>query len=170
MTKPWQFIVVLMGIFAAGAATGGFATFRYVKEKALNRPVPEEWTPRALKSLDERLNLTPEQREQIRPLVRNHMEQVNRLRNSSMAETRLIIEEMHREVSSRLTPEQRAKYAQMNRELREARQKRDKAEREKRDKADRERRDKGDRPNDGKLEERPQGKPAEKPAEKPPGT
>jgi Spy/CpxP family protein refolding chaperone len=161
MNKPWQVIAVLMGIFAAGGATGSFVTLRICKDKALNRPVPEEWTPRALKSLDERLDLTPDQREQIRPVVRNHMEQVNRLRNSSMAETRLIIEDMQHEISSRLTPDQRTKYEQMNREARDKR--------EKREKADRERREKGDRPTpaaDGKLAE-PAG---EKTPPKPPGT
>ena len=163
MNKPWQVIAVLIGIFAAGGVTGGFATFRYCKEKALGRPVPEEWTPKALQNLDERLVLTPEQREQIRPVVRSHMEQVNRLRNSSMAETRLIIENMQREISSRLTPEQRAKYEQMNRELREKRERREKAEREKRERLERERREKNG-----------QGKPAEptgeQPPPKPPGT
>lgn len=167
MNKPWQVIVVLIGIFAAGGVTGGFVTFRYCKEKALGRPVPEEWTPKTLSRLDDRLDLTPDQREQIRPIVRNHMEQVNRLRNSSMAETRLIIEDMQREISSRLTPEQRTKYEQMNRELREAREKRDRQEREKREKSERDRRDKGDRPGNSKTPE-PVGDKA--PPPKPPGT
>ena len=63
-----------------------------------------------------------------------------------MTDTRVIIEAMQREISSRLTPDQRAKYEQLNRELREKREKRDKEEREKREKAERERNEKGDRP------------------------
>ncbi len=165
MNKPWQVIIVLIGIFAAGGVTGSFVTLRYCKDKALNRPVPEEWTPKTLKSLDERLDLTPEQQEQIRPIVRHHMEQVSRVRNTSMADTRVIIEGMQREISSRLTTEQRTKYEQMNRELREAREKREKSDRERREKAEREKREKGEKGDKG---ERPPPPPGEKPGERPP--
>lgn len=62
MNKPWKVIVVLIGIFAAGGVTGGFVTLRFFKNKILNRPVPEEWAPRHLKRLAERLELTPTSR------------------------------------------------------------------------------------------------------------
>jgi len=154
MNKPWKVIIVLIGIFAAGGVTGGFVTLRYSKHKVLNRPVPEEWAPKALERISKRLDLTPAQREQITPIVTRHMEQLNRVRNQSMAETQTIVVGMQREISEQLTPEQRTKYEQMNRELREAREARDKAEREKRMK--------GERP--------PGDRPPEKPPAKPPGT
>lgn len=132
MNKPWKIIVVLIGIFAAGGVTGGFVTLRFFKNKFMNRPVPEEWAPRHMKRLAERLELTPEQQEQIRPIVRRNMEQVNRVRNQSMAETQVTLEGMQREISQKLTPEQRPKFEQMNRELREAREARDKTEKAKR--------------------------------------
>ncbi len=143
MNKPWKVIIVLLGIFAAGGVTGGFVTLRVCKNKILNRPVPEEWAPKHLKRLVDRLALTPEQQEQIRPIVRRNMEQLNRVRNQSMAETQTVVEGMQRDISAQLTPEQRTKFEQMNRELREAREGREKAEREKRMNLDR---TLGDRP------------------------
>ncbi len=143
MNKPWKVIIVLLGIFAAGGVTGGFVTLRVCKNKILNRPVPEEWAPKHLKRLVDRLALTPEQQEQIRPIVRRNMEQLNRVRNQSMAETQTVVEGMQRDISAQLTPEQRTKFEQMNRELREAREAREKAEREKRMNLDR---TLGDRP------------------------
>jgi uncharacterized membrane protein len=137
MNKPWKIIVVLLGIFAAGGVTGGFVTLRVCKNKLQNRPVPEEWAPKHLKRLVDRLELTPEQQEQIRPIVRRNMEQLNRVRNYSMAETQTVVEGMQREISERLTADQRTKFEQMNRELREARETREKAEREKRSNLDR---------------------------------
>lgn len=132
MNQPWKVIIVLLGIFIAGAVTGGFVTLRVGRNKILNRPVPEEWAPRHLKRLADRLDLTPVQQEQIRPIVRRNMEQLNHIRNSSMAETKTIVEDMQREISERLTPEQRTKFEQMNREFRESREAREKIEREKR--------------------------------------
>ena len=137
MNKPWKVIIVLIGIFAAGGVTGGFVTLRACKNKILNRPVPEEWAPKHLKRLVDRLELTPEQQEQIRPIVRRNMEQLNRVRNSSMAETQTVVEGMQRDIAEKLTPGQRTKFEQMNRELREARESREKAEREKRMNLDR---------------------------------
>ena len=143
MNQPWKIIVVLFAIFVAGGVTGGFVTLRVLREKFSNRPMPEEWAPRHLKRLVDRLALTPEQQEQIRPIVRHNMEQLNRLRKQSQAETQMRIESMQRDIAQKLTPEQRAKFEQMNRELRETREAREKAERAKR--ANRERRP-GDQP------------------------
>jgi Spy/CpxP family protein refolding chaperone len=133
--NPWKIILVLVGIFAAGGVTGGFVTLKACKDKMVNRPVPEEWEPKHLKKLSDRLSLTPEQKDQVRPIIRRNMEHLNRLRNQSMAETRVVVEAMQREISEKLTPEQRAKFEQMNRELREAREARERHEREKKEKA-----------------------------------
>jgi uncharacterized membrane protein len=132
MNKPWVIIIVLLGIFVAGGVTGGFFTARVCKNKMLNRPVPEEWAPRTLKRLIERLELTPAQQDEIRPIIRRNMEELNRVRNQSLADTQYVVEGMQSEISGKLTPEQRTKYEQLNRELREAREKREKEEREKR--------------------------------------
>lgn len=111
--------MVLIGIFVAGGVTGGFVALRVWREKIVNRPVPEEWAPKHIKKLVERLELTPQQAEQIGPIVKRNMEQLGQLRRQSMAETRVIVETMQREISDRLTPEQRVKFEQLNRELRE---------------------------------------------------
>jgi Spy/CpxP family protein refolding chaperone len=155
MNQPWKVIVVLVGIFAAGGVTGGFVTLRFCKNKLVNRPVPEEWAPRTLKRLADHLDLTPEQKDQIMPIVKRHMEQLNRLRNTSMAETQTVVEGMQREISAKLTPEQREKYEKLNRELREAREKNE-----------RERRAKAERELLGKPGEKP---PGDRPPPKPPG-
>jgi len=157
MNKPWIVILVLIGIFAAGGVTGSFVTFRVFRERIVNRPVPEEWAPKHLKKLGERLNLTPEQTEQLRPIIRRNMEQLGRLRNQSMAETRVVVEAMQREISEQLTPEQRTKFEQMNRELREMREARERREREKKEKS--------------KMERPPEGSaPEASPVPKPTGT
>lgn len=132
MSQRWKVILVLFGIFVAGGVTGGFITLRVMHERFSRHPVPEEWAPRHLRRLANRLELTPEQQEQIRPIVRRHMELLNRVRSLAIKESQLEIESMQREVAEKLTPAQRARFEQMNRELREAREAREKAERAKR--------------------------------------
>lgn len=132
MNQPWKVIIVLFGIFVAGGVTGGFVGLRVCKNTIMNRPVPEEWAPKHIKRLVDRLELTPEQQEKIRPIVRRNMEQLNRVRNHAMTETQTVVAGMQREIAVNLTDEQRVKFEQMNRELREAREAREKVEREKR--------------------------------------
>lgn len=134
MKQPWKIIILLLGIFVAGGVTGGLVTLRIWKEKMGNRPVPEEWAPRHLKRLSDRLALTPAQQEQLRPVVRRNMEQLGRVRNTFVADTQTVVEAMQQEIAQMLTPEQRDKFAQMNREVRDARESREKAERAKRPK------------------------------------
>lgn len=119
MDKPWKIAIVLLGIFVAGALTGGAVAIRFVQKKFAARPMPEQWAPMQMKRMAERLDLTPEQMEQLHPIVKRNMEELNRLRTYSFAETRSIIERMQREIADKLTPEQRAKFEQMNKELRE---------------------------------------------------
>lgn len=119
MNKPWKIILLLTGIFIAGGVTGAFVMKRVGREMLARRAAPEQWAPQQIKRLMDRLDLKPEQMEAVRPIVRRNMEQLNRLRTYSMAETKSIMEQMQREIAAELTPEQRAKFEQMNKEMRE---------------------------------------------------
>jgi hypothetical protein len=119
MNQPWKLVLLLSGIFIAGGVTGAFVMARAGREIMTRRPAPEQWAPRHLKRLGERLDLKPEQMEQLRPIVRRNMEELNRLRAYSLKETRAVFERMEREISEKLTPGQRVKFERMNREFRE---------------------------------------------------
>ena len=119
MNKPWKLVLLLLGIYIAGGVTGAFVMVRVAREKWSRRPMPEQWAPMQLKRLAERLDLSPEQTEQLQPIVKRNMDELRKLRNSAMAETKAVFERMEREIAERLTPEQRAKYEQMNKEMRE---------------------------------------------------
>jgi Spy/CpxP family protein refolding chaperone len=163
MNKPWKMILMLAGIFIAGGITGSFITLRLGHQWMARHAGPEQWAPNHLKRLVERLDLKPEQTEQIHPIVHRNMEEVNHLRNESMTETRRIIERMEREISDKLTPEQRAKFEQMNREFRE---------RTRRFMPDRQNRQSGPggpRPERERPAGGPDGSPGTPPPDKPPG-
>jgi uncharacterized membrane protein len=119
MNKPWKIVLVLLGIFLAGGVTGAFVMLRIGHQWIAHRPGPEQWAPNHLKRLVERLDLKPEQAEAIRPIVHRNMEELSRLRIESMADIKRVFERMEREVSAQLTPEQRTKFEQLNKEMRE---------------------------------------------------
>jgi uncharacterized membrane protein len=119
MNQPWKFVLLLTGIFVAGGVTGAFIMVRVGREREAHRPMPEQWAPIQLKRLGERLDLKPEQLEQIQPIVRRNMDELKRLRSYAMSEGRTVYERMEREITEKLTPEQRTKFDQMNKEFRE---------------------------------------------------
>lgn len=119
MIKPWKLVLLLSGIFVAGGVSGAFLAKRFALEWIGKRPGPEQWAPNHLKRLVDNLDLPAEQAEQIRPIIRRNMAEMNKLRDNMVAESKVIMERMQHEVSEKLTPEQRARYEQMNKELRE---------------------------------------------------
>jgi Spy/CpxP family protein refolding chaperone len=159
MDKPWKLVLFLVGIFAAGAVTGGLVTVRLGRQFLPRRPRVEQWGHDRLKQLTERLDLTPEQQEKLRPIIKPYTEELNRIRTSSINDTRRVLERLEHDVAAVLTPEQRAKFEELNREQRERMQR-----------MMRERGPGGPRSShDHPPGEPPPEPPADKPADKPPG-
>ena len=119
MNKPWKLVLLLVGIFLAGGATGALLTVKFGRNWMSQRPAPGQWGDGHLRRLAQRLELKPEQVDQLKPVIRRNMEELAKLRNDSMAETRAVFERMEREISALLTPEQRAKFDETNREMRD---------------------------------------------------
>ena len=117
--KPWKLILLLTAIFLAGGATGALVTMRVGRKMIADRPMPDQWAPLHMRKLADRLKLEPEQVEQLRPIVRRNLEELGRLRNTCLADSRVIFERMEREVADKLTPEQRVKFEELNRQMRE---------------------------------------------------
>ncbi len=112
MDKPWKVILLIAGIFAAGSVAGGFFSFRWAKQHSDRQRAqsPDQWAGRRLGMLTDRLGLTPEQMERLRPILRRDMEDLNRIRSQSMTETRRIIDRMEKDIAQQLTPAQKEEY------------------------------------------------------------
>lgn len=117
--KPWKLVLLLAGIFLAGGVVGGALTLHFAREFAPRRAAPEQWGPARLKMLAHRLELTPAQIEQLRPIVRRHMADLDFVRQDGMRDTRRVLMRMEQDISAALTPEQREKFRELNAERRE---------------------------------------------------
>jgi len=119
MTRPWKLILLLVGIFIGGGVTGVFVTVRFGREWFANRSFPDHWATIHLKKLTEKLELKPEQADQILPIIRRNRDNLNQVRNEFQAQIKTVFERMEREITEILTPEQRPKYEKLIQEMRE---------------------------------------------------
>ena len=118
MTKPWQIWLVLIAIFAAGAVGGGLVVRHVERGRPPPAPPPPEiWIVRQIERVAREVNLTPEQTERIKPIVKANTDELVKLRHQAFE----IIDRMGKQIAAELTPDQRAKYEQILKERREAR-------------------------------------------------
>lgn len=75
--------------------------------------------PAMMRQLTQRLNLTKEQREKIRPIVSRAAEDLQRLRRESLEDTTRVMERMHGDIGDWLKPDQRTELEEMMRAMQE---------------------------------------------------
>ncbi|HUR57970.1 MAG TPA: hypothetical protein VM029_09705, partial [Opitutaceae bacterium] len=140
MEKPWKVVFAFICVFMAGAVFGGFFTLRGAKRRdvatttvapppvpvpgAVPRPLPPapvgvQIQPAIMRQFTQRLRLTVEQREKIKPVVAHATEELQRLRRENLHDTTRVMEVMYADVAASLTPEQRAELEDMRHKMQE---------------------------------------------------
>ena len=119
MNKSWQVCLVLTAIFAAGGVSGGLVAYRVARRNLPGPPPPEVWVPRQFERFARVLDLTPEQRQHIQPILEKNIEELADLRRQSMRTSREILDRMDAAIATELTPEQRVKFERIVKERRE---------------------------------------------------
>lgn len=86
--------------------------------------LPMTWqAPQLMRRYAERLDLTPEQKEHITPLIQRAIEDYRRVQQTTFRETGIILQRLQQDIGRELTPEQKAKLAAMEERQRELLQK-----------------------------------------------
>ena len=116
--KPRAFLI-LIAIFVAGVATGLLVPWRVLSARHDRPQGPRPKMVRILERIDHALELTPEQRPEVEAIVRASSETLDRLRRESFKAGAAEIETMNAKIQALLTPEQREKFAELQREQRE---------------------------------------------------
>lgn len=116
MDKLWKVVLAFVGVFIAGSVFGGFFALRLGRQVAeQHRPggvamAPAPFNPPAgpqlLRRFADRLELTDEQRDKLRPVVNRAEEQIGRIRQTSLEQTETILRRMQQEFRAELTPKQ----------------------------------------------------------------
>ncbi len=107
-----KIILAVGGIFVAGAVTGGVVSLRVADHLTRQKRIIERIGPTEIGSrLAEQLQLTPTQKDKIRPIISRTSEELRKLRRESFTQTAALITQMDAELSRELTPEQRVMLA-----------------------------------------------------------
>ena len=117
MNQRLKVVLILVGVFLAGAVCGGPIAVRFL------RPSRPEWgrgnRPQVMDRLTKELQLTETQTEKIRPIVSKAQEEMQHYRRESIRNLATVMDRMHTEVAAELTPEQRLKLEDMRKRFRD---------------------------------------------------
>ena len=121
MSAPgkWKLGLYVLAIFLAGGGSGALITWRTCQGRAVTPPSPAEIGAHLRARFLARLDLTPEQVNRINPLIDQAMRQVEVIRTETAHHVFANVSNLHEQVLLVLTPEQKAKFEQLERERRE---------------------------------------------------
>ena len=114
MNRPGIVILAFVGIFIAGAISGGFVGAR-MSESWAHRHAVELFAQQQFKRLGDQLSLTPEQRQRIRPIVTKAGKDIQEHRRDISS----IAEKMEADVRQELTKEQREQFDRVRSRMRD---------------------------------------------------
>ena len=114
--KRWQALVALAGLFVLGVAAGGLGAHLYYA-RALERPPgpPPFFADFMGPHLERRLDLTAEQRQQLRAVLDESRREAEALRHDLAPRMRDVMERSEQRIREILTPEQRQRFAELRR-------------------------------------------------------
>lgn len=115
MNKPWKVILVFAGVFLAGVITGGPLLGLLQNYRQERRPA---FADRTMVRYERELGITSAQKEKIRPILLRAQDDWRRLRQENVQHLTALVDRMHMEVATELTPEQQTKLEDMRKELR----------------------------------------------------
>ena len=108
----WKLILAFVLVFFAGVACGFFGAFHGARWM-FRHPHYGSVAEHMKRHLRTELNLTPQQMEQISPIVDRAATQLEAKREQTMREVRGIFEETHRAITPFLTAEQQTKLGEL---------------------------------------------------------
>src|SRR5262245_2418969 len=115
MTKT-RIALYLALIFVAGGIAGAGIRSAWQPSRMPPQRPREDFANHIFNQIRERLALTPEQIEKVEPVFRKGFEDVRAIQDRSLKEVQAAVKRNHEEIGKLVTPEQRQKLEEMDRE------------------------------------------------------
>jgi len=112
----WKLGLYVAVIFLAGAASGGLIGWQVCRRTAVPPMPTTEIAARLRARFQSRLGLTPDQMEKVGPMIDDSMRRLEVIRRETATRIFSNVSKMHEEVVQALTPEQRARFDDLERE------------------------------------------------------
>ena len=119
--KRWKIWLGIAALFLSGVVIGASVTAYLVKKRVghWRGNNIEHASQHSFERLTRALELTPEQQEQIRPIVRETHKKLFELRRSARPKAREIIQSHARQIAELLEPKQKKKFRKILEKMRE---------------------------------------------------
>ena len=128
MSKPRWSILTILVLSAAGVTFAQTSPQASAPDKHAGMHQKGESAEQHLQMLSEKLNLTDNQKAKLKPILQDQMQQMKAVREDSSlsedqrrAKMKSVHESLHDQINAVLTPEQQAKFKQMQHEEMEKR-------------------------------------------------
>ena len=115
----WKLRFYALAIFLAGSGSGALITWHICQSRVVAPSPPAEIGARLRARFQARLDLTPEQVQKINPLIDEAMRQVELIRYDTANHVFENVSNLHQQLLLVLTPEQKVKFEQLERERRD---------------------------------------------------
>jgi hypothetical protein len=113
----WRMAFFGLTILIAGLTTGAAATFLVLHRAGPERPAPPERTHQMVVDLMPRLHLSPQQAEQVGPVLRHHMQRLEEIREQGRTQILQELQALDEQMSTILSPEQQQLWRDLMRDL-----------------------------------------------------
>lgn len=114
----WRMAFFSLILMLAGVAIGASAMHMWVvKQRSKPQPRPAVNLKRVMRRVDKQLNLTPEQSEQVRPVIRRCLADLDQVRAEARPQIRQHLRLMNRDIQAVLEPEQQKQWKRIARRL-----------------------------------------------------
>jgi len=113
MKTKWKVIFLQLGIVLVSLLVGGLVGVKWAEHALKRRHAPEMWNHAAMRALQGRLKLTPEQTQKTQAIIDGGVEEMKGIRLETISRTDAVIERMLGEIDHLLTPEQSAELKKL---------------------------------------------------------
>jgi Spy/CpxP family protein refolding chaperone len=117
--SKWKLGVYVLAIFLAGGGSGALIAWQACRRTPVTPVPPAEIGARLRARFQSQLALTPEQVQKIEPMIDQAMRRVEAIRKDTASQVFGNVATLHEQVLTVLTPEQKVKFEELERERRD---------------------------------------------------
>jgi Spy/CpxP family protein refolding chaperone len=117
--SKWKLSAYVIAIFLAGGGSGALIAWQVYQRMPIVPVPPAEIGARLRARFQSQLALTPEQAQKIDPMIDQAMRRVEAIRKETASQVFANVSTLHEQVLTVLTPEQKAKFEELERERRD---------------------------------------------------
>ena len=107
LLRHWKIALLLVAVIAVSGTAGALMGVCYTKKALQKRRDPTQWHDTAMRYLETKLKLTPEQKEKVELALDQAVDKLKVTRVETIAATTKTIDEFSAQIEKELTPEQK---------------------------------------------------------------